>query len=678
VGRARRDPRAAQRAALGDSPPRGLRLRAAGIGALSIAALGAAGALLTFPAGASTLSLAATGALALLGLAAGFAKPETAAVFLVGLSPLLPALPRFLADPKPGPALLPVAVAALGAAAARRIANREPSPLPRPLLRWAGAFLAVAWASAVSSSLRGETLFLLSRGGAKPLYLNDLMMTAADRTRDAGRIFLALALLLLALDAFARVAERAHGARRLLTALAAGMLAAFLLTAVESRLPVALTVPPWTYIARRAGTFTDPNALGVAAALAAPLLVAAVLDATRWSARRVTALAALLLAPVAIELSGSRSALLLLAVSAALGAAGLWRQRHGLRAAIVGAAVLVVAGAVALTFILPRGGAIARGGLATRLGAVLSSSSLDDVSSHRPLFWRTAFDTVEDEPLTGCGLGGFPYEFPARYAKRHSAVHVTDNATNALLDTAAECGLPGLVLALAAVVPLLVRALDAALGIGSPETLHRLDAPARAGGAALAGFAVACLTGSHFLFPEIALLAALAAALVPRAPDAEPAEPVVSRRVPAILAAAGILASILVVAPTRRADAAFRTGPWTGVWEWEIYDKRAQRWMGPRAFRRIEPGEQSFFLALTNLRPDRRPVLVTADVDGGRVQRLSVPPGETRNLTVDAIPKGAEALRLRFEPTFVPYRLTGGRDFRELSIVLSWDSGEPH
>ncbi len=69
---------------------------------------------------------------------------------------------------------------------------------------------------------------------------------------------------------------------------------------------------------------------------------------------------------------------------------------------------------------------------------------------------------------------------------------------------------------------------------------------------------------------------------------------------------------------------------------------------------------------------------MTADVDGGRLQRLSVPPGETRNLTVDAIPKGAEALRLRFEPTFVPHRVTGARDFRELSIVLSWDSGEPH
>ncbi len=422
------------------------------------------------------LSLAATGALALLGLAAGFAKPETAAVFLVGLAPLLPALPRLLADPKPGSGLLPVAVATLGAAAARRLRDRDPSPLPRPLLRWAGAFLAVAWASAVSSSIRGETLFLLSRGGARPLYVNDLMMAAADRTRDAGRIFLALALLLLALDAFARVAEKAQGARRLLTALAAGSLTAFLLTALESRLPVPLTVPPWTYIARRAGPFTDPNALGVAAALAAPLLVAAVLDATRWSLRRVMALAALLLAPVAIELSGSRSAILLLAVAAPLGAAGLWRSRRGLRAMIVAAAVVIVAGAVALTFVLPRGGAIARGGLATRLGAVLSSSSLDDVSSHRPLFWRTAFETVEDEPLSGCGLGGFPYEFPARYAKRHSAVHVTDNATNALLDTAAECGLPGLVLALAAVVPLLVRALDAALGLGTPEALRRLDA----------------------------------------------------------------------------------------------------------------------------------------------------------------------------------------------------------
>jgi hypothetical protein len=68
---------------------------------------------------------------------------------------------------------------------------------------------------------------------------------------------------------------------------------------------------------------------------------------------------------------------------------------------------------------------------------------------------------------------------------------------------------------------------------------------------------------------------------------------------------------------------------------------------------------------------------VTADLDGSRVQRLTVPAGETKDLRVDGIPKGAQALRLRFQPTFVPYRLTGARDFRELSLALSWDSGEP-
>jgi len=597
-------------------------------------------------------------------------------VLLAGATPLLQALPRFLADPKAGPSLLPVAVATLGAAAARRLGAREPSPLPRGLLRWALAFLAVAAASAASSALRGETLFVLFRGGARPIYLNALGMTAADRTRDAVRAFLVLAVLLLALDAFARLAERAHGARRLLGALAAGCLAAFLVAILEPRLPVALTFPPWSLIQRRSGTFTDPNALGVAAALAAPLLLASVLDATRWSARRVTALAALLLAPFAIELSGSRSALLLVAVAAAVGSAGLWRTHRRARAWIVGLALAAVLAGVGLTFVLPRGGAVARGSLAQRLGAVLSSSSFDDLTSHRPIFWRTAIETVQDEPLTGCGLAGFPYEFPARYAKRHSAVTVTDNATNALLDTAAECGLPGLVLALAAVVPLLVRALDAALGTGTPRA--PVDAPARAGGAALVGFAVACLTGSHFRFPEIAVLAALAAALLPKAAEPEPAAPVVSHRVPAIVAAAGIVASALVLLPTRRADAAFRNGPWVGVWGWEVSETRAQRWMGARALRRIAPGEERFFLALTNKRPDDRPILVTADVDGRLEQRLSVPFGETRNLFVEGIPKGARALRLRFEPTFVPYRTTGARDFRELSLVLAWDSGEPH
>jgi hypothetical protein len=222
-------------------------------------------------------------------------------------------------------------------------------------------------------------------------------------------------------------------------------------------------------------------------------------------------------------------------------------------------------------------------------------------------------------------------------------------------------------------VPLLVRAADAALAPAGP----RVEPHARAGGAALIGFAVACLSGSHFRFPDLAILAALAGALLP-APAAEDEEqaPAVSRRVPVIVAASGILASLLVLWPTRRAEAAFRAGPWLGAYPWEVHDTRMKRWMGPRALRRLWPEERSVAFLLTNQRPDGKAVLVSADVDGRPPLLLTIPPGEGRELKVEDIPRGAETLRLRFSPTFVPYRLDGARDFRELSVLLGWDLGE--
>ena len=157
------------------------------------------------------------------------------------------------------------------------------------------------------------------------------------------------------------------------------------------------------------------------------------------------------------------------------------------------------------------------GGLVT--ASAVAARDFSSFSNHRVMFWRTAFEMTADEPLSGIGLAGFPYEFPAAYAKRHGPVAVTDSATNALLDVAAECGLPGLLLALLAVVPLLARAFDAAFARGP------IDPASRAAGAALAGLFVACQTGSHPRFFEIAPLTALVAGflLVPHLTSARTA-----------------------------------------------------------------------------------------------------------------------------------------------------------
>jgi O-antigen ligase len=645
----------------------------------TILALSAAAALLgvlTFPASAPASTIVLSLLLIAAGLLLGFFRSEAALLALAFATPLLPAFPRVLGDLSGATPFVLIAVATTGAALARRVGRAESSPLPAAFWKWPLAFLAVAAVSALSSALRGETLFLFLRGGARPLYVNQLGMAASDRDRSALGVFLALAVLAMALDGFTRLAQSAAARTLLLRAVAGGALFAFATAAFEGESGPVFTTGLWAGIGRRSGTFSDPNALGVGIGLLVPLLIAT-LVADRSRISRSVAIGALLLAPIALERSGSRTGLLLLAVAGLVVAIWLVLRRPRARLWVLAGFVsmLLLLGAAAR--LAPRGGSISVGGLVTRIGSALSAASFEDFATHRPLFWRTAFEMMANEPLSGCGLGGFPYEFPVFYSRTHSRIMVTDSATNTLLDIGAECGVLALLLALAAVIPILVRALDALFG--SPMTFPLEDRTfARAAGAALIGFAVASLTGSHIRFPDVAVLVALCAALLPlpegprTISDFSP-----PRRLVALLMLSSMAASLFVLAATLRPSAAFRTGPWVGDYGPEIHENiPVRRWLGPRAFRQVRPGEMNLSLTFRNARPDERPVLVTADFDGAGLRRLSVPPGEARTLVIVDVPPGAAALRLRFDPTFVPWHLTGKRDFRELSLLLEGDATE--
>jgi O-antigen ligase len=319
--------------------------------------------------------------------------------------------------------------------------------------------------------------------------------------------------------------------------------------------------------------------------------------------------------------------------------------------------------------LLPRGGEIASGGLASRLGAALSAQSFAEFANHRVVFWRTAFEMTGDEPLSGVGLGGFPYEFPAAYAKRHGPIAVTDSATNALLDVSAECGVPGLLLALLAAVPLLTRAFDAAFARGP------IDPASRGAGVAIAGLFVACQTGSHLRFFEIALLTSLAASFVlvprlaPRANRARSIEGWKPARTAAILTAAGLLGSAFAALPTARPDAPFRAALWAGV-----YPARPGspfHWAGPIACRGLGPGEKTVTFRLQNARPDGEPLSVEADVDGRFAGTLDLPgSGEIRDVRID-VPAGGRVLRLKSSRSFVPREIGAGDDARRLAVRIA-------
>ncbi|MEO8586055.1 MAG: O-antigen ligase family protein [Acidobacteriota bacterium] len=588
--------------------------------------------------------------------------------------PLAPGLARLLGDRSGAPALAALALAVLGSTLAGSWAKGEHSLLPPRLLQFAGAFLVLAGGSAAASIARGETLYLLLRGRIDPLPVNALGMTAAERSRDAILTFLGLVLLLLALEVFSRLSLTPEGRDRLLFATAAGAAAAFVIAAVARFLPFDPSFQPWTGMHRRAGTFTDPNALGVGVGLLVPLLVAALprRGTATDAPRRGLALLALVAAPVALESSGSRTGLLLTAVAVLAAGIGLARAHLVSRRALLTALAAAVVLGVGIVPALPRGGGIAVGGLFQRLGAGLSSSSFADLANHRTLFWGTALEMTWDEPLSGVGLAGFPYEFPAAYARRHGAIAVTDGATNALLEVAAECGLPGLILAIFAVVPLLARAWDVTFA-KSP-----LDGAARAAGAALLGLFVACQTGSHLRFPEIGLLAGLVAGFlfVPRLesrvrPAAE--EPASRAHVPTLLAAAGIAGAFAAVLPTDAPAAPFRLGRWIGLYT-AAPSPNPFLWSGPRACRRIRPGETSVSFRVENARPDGHPVTLAIDIDGRPEPAFELPGASTRDLTV-SVPPGAQVLRVSGRPVFVPHDLTGSADFRRLSFRIAPGDG---
>jgi O-antigen ligase len=604
-------------------------------------------------------------ALSLAGLAAGLLRPLPATLALAAVAPLLAGLPRAWGESAPVPLAPLVVVSLLAGVLARRQRDGEESALPPAVSRWGGAFLVVAAASALSSSVRGETLYLLLRGGASPVFLNALGMTAGERTREAVVLLAVLVSLWAALDAFGAVVRSERGRERLVLALAAGLSTASAIAVLERFLPVPLTASRWAGMGRFSGLASDPNALGVVVALGAPVLLGLLLVRPGPAAAVAAGLGLLLLLPV-LQTSGSRTGLLLLAVAAGAAGVGLVRQGGRARRIALGTGAVAALVLIVVAIVAPRGGPAATGGLLARLGASLSAPNAALLSNHRPMFWGAAFDMLASEPLSGVGLGGFPFEFPVVFERRWGRPAVaTDSATNLLLDVAAECGLPALALALGAAVPLLVRVTGAAfdrLGV---------DPVGRAAGASLAGFALASLTGSHLRFPEVALVVAGVAALLPPALAASPEESSFRpRRLLPLLAGSGVLAALLATAGTAEPSAPFRQGRWTG-----LHDRlRPRRWTSANAFRRVEPGERRLLLTMANERPDRRGVVMRVRVDDVAAGAVAIPAGPNRLFRVD-LPEGARVVRLSFDPVFVPRELGRGDDWRTLGVRLHADGG---
>jgi hypothetical protein len=121
--------------------------------------------------------------------------------------------------------------------------------------------------------------------------------------------------------------------------------------------------------------------------------------------------------------------------------------------------------------------------------------------------------------------------------------------------------------------------------------------------------------------------------------------------------------------PTAAPTAPFRLGRWIGLYG-AAPSPNPFRWSGPRACRRIQPGETSVSFRVENARPDGLPVMLAIDLDGRPDSAFELPGASSRDLTV-AAPPGTQVLRVSGRPAFVPHDLTGSADFRTLSFRLA-------
>ena len=366
----------------------------------------------------------------------------------------------------------------------------------------AGLLLALSWLATIVSSRARPSL-----ATSRPLFavaLTLFVVWAALSLVWAQRPDLAAdALITLILSfalfpiAFAAVREPRH-LRRVWAAFVAGAL----LTAT-----IGLFAPGTAFpdeegrLAGAAGV--GPNQLG------GYLMVAAILAVTMACDRRVPALgrvacagAAALCVPLQL-LTGSRGALLGLAV--ALIAAPLV-VRRGRRAGVAAlAAMTVLAGAAFFLTAAP----------ATVVERV---THVDSSGSGRTDIWRMGWRMVEAQPLTGVGAGNFSVstvDYLLRPGATQRSVYIVDQpkvAHNIYLEILAEFGVPGLTLFGLIVATSLLSAFAAARAFQSQGD-HERELLARGLLLALIAVLVAAFFSSEVFSKQLWLLLALAIAL---------------------------------------------------------------------------------------------------------------------------------------------------------------------
>jgi len=533
-----------------------------------------------------------------------------------------------------------------GAGAAIRDAVRE-RPSPRTSLDSAADALGVFWfASAVVACVSARSIWAIAHG----LALRAVNVIGTPDAQVIHGTVVAIASVFAGLTIF-RTARRASPEirRRACLAFVAGAAVSAADALLQSRGWVTGSQSRfWTLLGRFQGLASDPNAAGVVFALAlAPAFVAAV----RGTRKAFWAFATALLA-AGVAVSGSRSGILMAALSVAavavVEAPGMPRwARPALGLFAVGITVVLFAAS---------GGP---GGAAERLVSILDPRApLAYRTSSRGLFWSAAMRGFRAAPLGGLGWNAFSWHLPTLAAARGTTLAVMDNPGNFYLQILAETGIAGALLFLVFVVA-------ASRSIGSAL---RRENPERGSACALVALAPALAIGSHLLAAEVAIAAFLFLAAVGRDVSESRPDPAIRRKVRARNVAAALVGAagwVFLLAPSARASEAFRYFPEIGFYLTEG-GVDGFRWMRPHAAIRVAAGATQR-LALSYPGP---PPLDRLRIRSAGRLLYSAEIGKPRRTLALVSPSGRPAI-FRFDGTAaLRPSSAGGSDSRLLSLQV--------
>jgi len=270
----------------------------------------------------------------------------------------------------------------------------------------------------------------------------------------------------------------------------------------------------WVSTGRLNSTFTDPNALATWVVLVFPVTALGCFEGS-WKRRSLCA-AASLTSLYLVYVTASKTAfwglvLEVVLVSGTFLAVGLLRRTY--RAVVMGATLLTAGAALAAAaLLLPQ-----RALLAERLAPTLRFitdlmegkdlvSSFAKLESFRVQWWPSAVRMLRESPWTGVGFGAFPFE------TINHGIDFFDSAGNFFLQTAAELGIPGVVLmAIATVLSIWIVLRLAA----NPRLLvERYGLAAYGILIGLGTLGLLLNLGCHLLFPQVAFFFVLFLAII--------------------------------------------------------------------------------------------------------------------------------------------------------------------